>query len=80
VVRQEPGRNLHFFATVGYRWKKLKEMKPAAAALVPAVKRTSILRASAYGGKFSQGGEAGRQTALPAVIIGAGSMILRNVM
>jgi uncharacterized membrane protein len=67
-------------ATVGYRWTQLEAMKLAPAALVLAVKRTSILYASAYGGKsFREEGLAVKLIGT-AFIIGAGFLILRNVM
>ena len=67
-------------ATLGYRWTQLEAMTLAPAALVLAVKRTSILYASAYGGKFFREEGLGTRLLGAALIIGAGFMILRNVM
>jgi drug/metabolite transporter (DMT)-like permease len=67
-------------ATLGYRWTQLEAMTLAPAALVLAVKRTSILYASAYGGKFFHDEGLGTRLLGAALIIGAGFMILRNVL
>jgi uncharacterized membrane protein len=67
------------FLTVAYRFTQLEATKFAPVALVLAVKRTSILFASFYGGKIFSDERLAQKLIAGAVIVGAGFIILRNV-
>lgn len=65
--------------TMLYRFTQLEAMKLAPVAMVLAVKRTSILFASFFGGRVFSDDRLGRRLAGAALIVGAGFIILRNV-
>ncbi|MCC6396405.1 MAG: EamA family transporter [Bacteroidetes bacterium] len=65
--------------TIAYRFTQLEATKDASVALVLALKRTSILFASFFGGKLFADERLGRRIAGAALIVGAGFVILRNV-
>ncbi len=65
--------------TVAYRFTQLEATKLAPIALVLAVKRTSILYASFFGGKLFADERLSRKLIGSALIVGAGFLILRNV-
>ena len=67
------------FLTVAYRFTQLEATKFAPVALVLAVKRTSILFASFYGGKIFSDERLAQKLIAGALIVGAGFIILRNV-
>ena len=67
------------FLTVAYRFTQLEATKFAPVALVLAVKRTSILFASFYGGKIFSDERLVQKLIAGALIVGAGFIILRNV-
>lgn len=64
--------------TIAYRLTQLEAMKLAPAALVLAVKRTSILYASFFGGKLFSEERLKWKLAGAALIVAAGFLILRN--
>lgn len=63
--------------TLAYRFAQLEAAKDAPIALVLAVKRTSILFASLYGGRFFSDDRLGLKLAGAVLIVGAGFLILR---
>ncbi len=65
--------------TIVYRFTQLEAMKLAPVAMVLAVKRTSILFASFFGGKLFSDDRLGIRLAGAALIVAAGFLILRNV-
>jgi drug/metabolite transporter (DMT)-like permease len=65
--------------TIAYRFTQLEATKLAPVALVLAVKRTSILYASFFGGKFFSDERLLQKIVGAACIVGAGFLILRNV-
>ncbi|MCX6122221.1 MAG: EamA family transporter [Ignavibacteriales bacterium] len=67
------------FLTIAYRFTQLEATKFAPVALVLAVKRTSILYASFYGGKIFSEERLAQKLIGGALIVGAGFIILRNV-
>jgi drug/metabolite transporter (DMT)-like permease len=67
------------FLTVAYRLTQLEATKFAPVALVLAVKRTSILYASFWGGKIFSDERLVQKLIAGALIVGAGFIILRNV-
>jgi drug/metabolite transporter (DMT)-like permease len=64
--------------TMVYRFTQLEATKLAPVALVLAVKRTSILYASFFGGKLFSDERLWRKLIAGALIVGAGFLILRN--
>jgi drug/metabolite transporter (DMT)-like permease len=67
------------FLTIAYRFTQLEATKFAPVALVLAVKRTSILYASFFGGKIFSEEHLVQKLIGGALIVGAGFLILRNV-
>ena len=67
------------FLTIAYRFTQLDATKLAPVALVLAVKRTSILYASFFGGKIFSDERLVQKLIGGALIVGAGFIILRNV-
>ena len=67
------------FLTIAYRFTQLEATKFAPVALVLAVKRTSILYASFFGGKIFSDERLAQKLIGGALIVGAGFIILRNV-
>jgi drug/metabolite transporter (DMT)-like permease len=67
------------FLTIAYRFTQLEATKLAPVALVLAVKRTSILYASFFGGKMFSDERLAQKLLGGALIVGAGFIILRNV-
>ena len=67
------------FLTIAYRFTQLEATKFAPVALVLAVKRTSILYASFWGGKIFSDERLAQKLIGGALIVGAGFIILRNV-
>lgn len=67
------------FLTIAYRFTQLEATKFAPVALVFAVKRTSILYASFWGGRIFSEGRLAQKLIGAALIVGAGFVILRNV-
>ena len=67
------------FLTIAYRFTQLEATKLAPVALVLAVKRTSILYASFFGGKLFSEERLAQKLIGGALIVGAGFIILRNV-
>jgi uncharacterized membrane protein len=67
------------FLTIAYRFTQLEATKFAPVALVLAVKRTSILYASFFGGKIFSDERLTQKLIGGALIVGAGFIILRNV-
>jgi drug/metabolite transporter (DMT)-like permease len=67
------------FLTLAYRFTQLEATKFAPVALVLAVKRTSILYASFFGGKIFSDERLAQKLIGAALIVGAGFIILRNV-
>ena len=67
------------FLTIAYRFTQLEATKVAPVALVLAVKRTSILYASFFGGKLFSEERLAQKLIGGALIVGAGFIILRNV-
>jgi drug/metabolite transporter (DMT)-like permease len=65
--------------TIAYRFTQLEATKFAPVALVLAVKRTSILYASFFGGKIFSDERLAQKLIGGALIVGAGFIILRNV-
>ena len=65
--------------TIAYRFTQLEATKFAPVALVLAVKRTSILYASFFGGKIFSDERLTQKLIGGALIVGAGFIILRNV-
>jgi uncharacterized membrane protein len=65
--------------TIGYRFTQLEATRLAPVALVLAVKRTSILYASFFGGKIFADRRLGIRIAGACLIIAAGFILLRNV-
>jgi drug/metabolite transporter (DMT)-like permease len=65
--------------TIAYRFTQLEATKVAPVALVLAVKRTSILYASFFGGKIFSEERLAQKLLGGALIVGAGFIILRNV-
>ncbi len=65
--------------TIAYRVAQLEATKIAPVALVLAVKRTSILYASFFGGKMFSDERLGLRLLGGAIIVAAGFIILRNV-
>ncbi|RPI06854.1 MAG: hypothetical protein EHM64_01525 [Ignavibacteriae bacterium] len=65
--------------TIAYRFTQLEATILAPVALVLAVKRTSILYASFYGGKIFSEERLAQKLIGGALIVGAGFIILRNV-
>ncbi len=66
--------------TVGYRFVQLEATRFAPVALVLAVKRTSVLYASAVGGTLFSEERLRMKLLGGAMIVGSGFLILRNVM
>jgi drug/metabolite transporter (DMT)-like permease len=66
--------------TVAYRYAQLEATKDAPVALVLAVKRTSILYASFFGGRLFSEDRLGIRLAGAALIVASGFVILRNVV
>ena len=67
------------FLTLAYRYTQLEATIVAPVALVLAVKRTSILYASFFGGKIFSEERLAQKLLGGALIVGAGFIILRNV-
>jgi drug/metabolite transporter (DMT)-like permease len=67
------------FLTIAYRFTQLEATKFAPVALVLAVKRTSILYASFFGGKIFSDEHLALKLIGGALIVSAGFIILRNV-
>ena len=67
------------FLTLAYRYTQLEATILAPVALVLAVKRTSILYASFFGGKIFSEERLAQKLLGGALIVGAGFIILRNV-
>ena len=67
------------FLTLAYRFTQLEATRFAPVALVLALKRTSILYASFYGGKLFSEERLAQKLLGGALIVGAGFLILRNV-
>jgi uncharacterized membrane protein len=67
------------FLTIAYRFTQLEATKFAPVALVLAVKRTSILFASFFGGRIFSEERLTQKLIGGALIVGAGFIILRNV-
>jgi uncharacterized membrane protein len=65
--------------TIAYRFTQLEAMKLAPVALVLAVKRTSIIFASFFGGKLFSDERLGMKLLGAVLIVAAGFIILRNV-
>jgi len=65
--------------TIAYRFTQLEATKLAPVALVLAVKRTSILYASFFGGKLFSDERLAQKLIGAALIVAAGFIILRNV-
>jgi drug/metabolite transporter (DMT)-like permease len=65
--------------TIAYRFTQLKATALAPVALVLAVKRTSIVYASFFGGKLFSDERLGRKIVGAVLIVAAGFIILRNV-
>ncbi len=65
--------------TIAYRFAQMEATKAAPVALVLAVKRTSILFASFFGGKMFSEERLGLKLIGGAIIVAAGFIILRNV-
>jgi drug/metabolite transporter (DMT)-like permease len=65
--------------TLAYRFTQLEATKLAPVALVLAVKRTSILYASFFGGRLFSDERLAQKLVGGALIVGAGFIILRNV-
>jgi drug/metabolite transporter (DMT)-like permease len=65
--------------TLAYRFTQLEATKFAPVALVLAIKRTSILAASFFGGKLFSEERLAQKLIGGALIVGAGFIILRNV-
>jgi len=92
IVRRTPVRSLFVharaiwpylvgiaFLTIAYRFTQLEATQDASVALVLAVKRTSILFASFFGGTLFADERLGPRIAGAVLIVGAGFVILRNV-
>jgi len=84
AVVQKGGTQLPFIIavallTIAYRFTQLEATKFAPVALVLAVKRTSILYASFFGGKIFSEERLAQKLIGGALIVGAGFIILRNV-
>jgi drug/metabolite transporter (DMT)-like permease len=75
--KQLPAITLAAVLTLGYRFAQLEAAKDAPIALVLAVKRTSILFASLYGGRIFADERLGVRLAGAALIVAAGFLILR---
>ena len=65
--------------TVAYRLSQLEATRDAPVALVLAIKRTSILYATFFGGKMFSEDRLGMKLFGGALIIASGFVILRNV-
>ena len=65
--------------TIGYRFTQLEATKLAPVALVLAVKRTSILYATFFGGRMFSDDRLSAKLLAGVMIVAAGFMILRNV-
>lgn len=65
--------------TLAYRFTQLEATKFAPVALVLAIKRTSILYASFFGGKIFSEERLAQKLLGAALIVAAGFIILRNV-
>ena len=66
------------FLTIAYRFTQLEATKFAPVALVLAVKRTSILYASFFGGKIFSDERLAQKLIGGALIVGAGFIILQK--